>query len=308
MPVDFTCPHCGTQTRVADQYIGHTGPCGSCGRTITIPGPVSPGMGSPGMGSPGYSPPPARRGGCGLGVALALIFVGVLFVGLFLALMLPAVQAAREAARRVACVNNLKQIGVAMHMYAAEYGCLPPPYTVDKDGNKLLSWRVLILPYLEEEFLYQQFAMDEPWDSERNRPLLDMMPATYRCPSNPAGPEGTNTDYLMITGPGTVGEGPRGTKLDDIHDGMSNTLLVAEAADSGVPWTQPADFDLTTMPRAVAGPFEEISHGAISSFHPGCANVLFCDGSVRVLSTDIDSQVLEAILTKDGGERAGLAP
>src|SRR6056297_2453543 len=116
MPVEFTCPHCGTKTTVADQYIGQTGPCGSCGRTITIPGTAP----------SNYAPPPTRGGGCGLGVVIAVLVVGVLVFGLFIALLLPAVGAAREAARRMQCMNNLKQIGMAMQMYENEYGCYPP--------------------------------------------------------------------------------------------------------------------------------------------------------------------------------------
>ena len=80
------------------------------------------------------------------------------------------------------CINNLKQIGLAMHNYHARHKTFPPAYTVDKDGKPLLSWRVLILPYLEQDALYKEFHLDEPWDSEHNRALIDRMPTTYLCP------------------------------------------------------------------------------------------------------------------------------
>ena len=87
-----------------------------------------------------------------------------------------------ENAARSQCINNLKQIGLAMHNYHAMHKTFPPAYTVDKAGKPLLSWRVLILPYLEQDALYKEFHLDEPWDSEHNRALIDRMPATYRCP------------------------------------------------------------------------------------------------------------------------------
>jgi prepilin-type processing-associated H-X9-DG protein len=292
MPIEFTCPHCGTKTTVADQYIGRTGPCGSCGQTITIPGtaPLN------------YSPPPVRGGGCGTGVVLGVLGGGVLILGLFIALLLPAIQAAREAARRTMCSNNLREIGMAMQQYHDEYGCLPPPYTVDKDGNKLHSWRVLILPYLGRNDIYDRIDLDEPWDSQHNLPLISMMPPVYRCPSNPLGPDRSETDYLMITGPGTVGDGPKGTKKRDIHDGPETTLHVAETAGSGVPWMKPDDFDVATMKREITGPGDRMPDGTISSWHPGVANVLFCDGHVTSLSTEIDPEILGRMLTKDGEE------
>ena len=88
----------------------------------------------------------------------------------------------RGNAARTQCVNNLKQIGLAMHNYHATHKTFPPAFTVDKDGKPLLSWRVLILPYLEQDALYKEFHLDEPWDSPHNRTLIERMPPTYRCP------------------------------------------------------------------------------------------------------------------------------
>src|SRR5437588_6801844 len=100
------------------------------------------------------------------------------------ALLLPAVQAAREAARRAQCTNNLKQIGLAMHNYHSSNNCFPPAFTTDRDGKPLLSWRVLLLPYLECSSLYANFHLDEPWDSPHNRPLVNQMPSVFACPSD----------------------------------------------------------------------------------------------------------------------------
>ena len=92
------------------------------------------------------------------------------------------VQAAPPGNRRVIwSVNNMKQIGLAMFNYACQYKTLPPAYTTDKNGKPLLSWRVLLLPYMDEDGLYKQFHLDEPWDSEHNKPLVAQMPQTYRA-------------------------------------------------------------------------------------------------------------------------------
>jgi 5'-3' exonuclease len=99
------------------------------------------------------------------------------------ALLLPAVQAAREAARRMQCTNNIKQIMLAMHTYHDAHKCFPPVMTADKNGKPLHSWRVLILPFIEQQALYSQIRLDEPWDSEYNSRLHDMNIQTYQCPS-----------------------------------------------------------------------------------------------------------------------------
>ena len=90
----------------------------------------------------------------------------------------------RENAARTVCINNLKQIGLAMHNYHDRHKSLPSAYTVDKAGKPLLSWRVLILPYLDQEALYKEFHLDEPWDSEHNKPLSAMVVKVYRSPAS----------------------------------------------------------------------------------------------------------------------------
>ncbi|MEM7479212.1 MAG: DUF1559 domain-containing protein, partial [Planctomycetota bacterium] len=213
-------------------------------------------------------------------------------------LLLPAVQSARVAARRMQSSNNLKQIALAFHNYESAYRRFPAAYSTNKEGEPLLSWRVHILPFIEQQALYEQFKLDEPWDSEHNLALLEFMPEVYRSPESFAEP--TMTNYLGITGekgvvmvdPDAPAGTPAGCRFRDIIDGTSNTVMVIEASDAlSVEWTKPADFD----------PGEE-DFDMLFGMLEGGTNAAFADGSVQFLSEYMDFEVLKAMFTRDGGE------
>ncbi len=215
-------------------------------------------------------------------------------IGILVALLLPAVQAAREAARRSQSANNLKQIGLAMLNYDATHKVLPARANFDKEGKPLLSWRVHILPYLEQENLYKEFHLDEPWDSDHNRQLIPQMPRVYQNPS--ALPAPGKAHYLAVCGKGLMFEGQKGRSLADIRDGTSNTIMVVEAnGDRAVIWTKPDDWELNAD-QPLAG---------LGSAHPGGFQVVFADGSVRFIAKTIDHGVFRALLTIAGGEPVG---
>jgi prepilin-type processing-associated H-X9-DG protein len=213
-------------------------------------------------------------------------------MGVAVALLLPAVQAAREAARRSQCVNNLKQIGLALHNYHATHGSYPRRAVADRNGKALLSWRVTILPFLGQEDLYNKFKLDEPWDSPHNRQLLESMPAAYACPSRPRA-EPFTTTYRAFGGPLSLLQADRDVKREDVTDGAGNTLAVVEATQS-VPWTKPDELPFDPKPPAPL-------LGAGSS-HAGGFNALFADGSVRFLKLSINPDALRALVTRAGGE------
>jgi hypothetical protein len=215
--------------------------------------------------------------------------------GVLVALLLPAVQSAREAARRAQCTNNLKQIALAMHNYHAANNTLPKPAITDKDGKALLSWRVAILPFIEQGALYNKFKLDEPWDSPHNKALLQEMPATYLCPSR-NNPEAGTTTYRVFTGKGALFEDGQAIGFVGVTDGTSNTLMVTEAEDA-VPWTKPDD--LTFDPAAAA------SLCGAGSLHPGGFNAGLADGSVRFFKKSINLNVFKALITRNGGEVIG---
>src|SRR5262249_26723939 len=128
---------------------------------------------------------------------------------------------------------------LAMHHYHESEGALPPAAVLGKDGRPLLSWRVLLLPYVEEDKLYREFRLDEPWDSPHNIRLLEPMPIAYEPFRDSPFPRG-HTFYPVIVGPGSVFERP-GVKFADLKN-PSATFLIVEAAEP-VPWTKPDELD-----------------------------------------------------------------
>ena len=149
-------------------------------------------------------------------------------------------------------LENLKYIGLAMHNFAERHDAAFPAAAIRKDGKPLLSWRVAILPYLDQEALYEKFHLDEPWDSPHNKALLEQMPDIY-APGRRKDRSEHSTYYQVFAGPGALFGGDEGTKLADVKDGMAMTLMVVEAARP-VPWTKPEDLPFDeSKPLAGAG-------------------------------------------------------
>ena len=226
-------------------------------------------------------------------MAITGIVLGVIGC-LFTLMLMPAFRSAGEAARRSQCVNNLKQIGLAMHNYHEANGSLPAAAIIDKGGRPLLSWRVAILPYYDASPLYAKFHLDEPWDSPHNLALVGEMPNIYTCPSDGTLKSGM-TGYQVVVGPNTAFTPDlKPVRFRDIADGLAGTLLVGESRRP-VPWTKPEDLPLDmTVPLYGLGSH----HG----YHNNGFNALFADGSVRFLKRSITPGVLGSILTRDGNE------
>lgn len=197
---------------------------------------------------------------------------------------------ARKAASMAVDANNLKQIGLALHSYHDVHKHFPTNI-YDKNGKALLSWRVQILPYVEEPLRYQKFKMDEPWDSAHNLPLSKKMPAVFRSPSSKAAAD--KTTYLGPFGKGLFLSGPTPIKFQDIKDGTSNTIVVLEVEDAAaVTWTKPDD-----LPIDPKQPLKGVGRNAEEMFQ-----ALFADGTVRAISTKIAPGDFYTFLTIAGGE------
>jgi hypothetical protein len=248
----------------------------------------------------------------GKGMALTGVITGCL--GMFLAvpavligLLLPAVQKVREVAARTQDANNLKQMALAMHNFNSNYGAFPQATAFrSPEGKPLLSWRVALLPYVEQDNLYKQFKLDEPWDSPHNKQFLAMIPKVYLQPEQI--PDGSGmTHYQVFVGPKTMFEeqpskeqrggfpglnAPRlGIPITEITDGLSNTIMIATAA-TPVPWTKPVDL-----------PFDPLAPlPALGGQNPRGFNIALGDGAVRFLPKNVPESVLKAAITRNGGE------
>ena len=226
-------------------------------------------------------------------------------------MLFPAVKHAGEPARRSQCGNQLKQIVLALHGYHDFYGCFPPAYVPGPDGEPWHSWRVLILPWIEQQGLYDQYDFGEPWDGPNNRKLAGNRLLPYRCPSQP-NRTSPGTDYVAVVGTQAAWAGGRPRSLGEFRDGTDSTILVVEIAGSDLHWMEPRDLAFDEARRGInpadgAGISSHHTQGHSHFHHEDLvANVALADGSVRVLADWLDQPSLEAMLTIDGNERIDL--
>ncbi len=204
-------------------------------------------------------------------------------------LLKPAIAKAREQAQRAVRMNNLRQISIALMQYASSHESFPPVYTTDADGKPLLSWRVLILPYLDRPDLYDQFHLDEPWDSPHNRPLAETVIGIYQNKDADPG----YTSLMVFTGEGTPWQAGRDFNFARCKDGTSNTIALVEAgADVAVPWAKPED-----LPFDQADPLSAMGKLPSDGFPAA-----FFDGHVRTIPRSIDPETLRQLIMHDDGQ------
>ncbi|MHB8952968.1 MAG: DUF1559 family PulG-like putative transporter [Pirellulaceae bacterium] len=246
------------------------------GMYLGMPSMRGMGMGGPGMMGPGMGMPstgmPADAGGTG-----PMMSGGGSVLG--------------ELPDEMRLINNLKQIALAMHNHCDTYTRFPAAYQADDSGRPLLSWRVLILPFLEQESLYREFRLDEPWDSDHNRKLVDRMPAVFRSPGSKA--DAGRTNYLTVRGSNTVFPGKQAIGFADITDGTSNTIMVLEVSDErAVEWTKPDDF-----------PYDESDPLAgVVGLRPTGFLAVLCDGASIQLSSSTDSETIRRLFIRNDGQ------
>jgi Protein of unknown function (DUF1559) len=232
-----------------------------------------------------------------LALASMTLAVVIVFGSIF---GLPACQLVHHAALRTMTQNRLKQVTMAVINFADQsHGQLPPAAVRAKDGKPLLSWRVAILPFLNEEDLYREFRVEEAWDSPHHLQLLKRMPLAFRS-SDPTAPE-DQTFLRVFVGPGTAFERD-GLRLPaDFPDGTADTFLVVEAA-TPVPWTKPEElvYDPNGPPPELGAPkpWNGWRRSPARLFHAG-----FADGGIRNYPTgQMPESAIRAFITRNGGE------
>ncbi len=199
-----------------------------------------------------------------------------------------AAVAVRQAGSRSRSLNNLKQIGLAMHNYHDTYKSFPAAVQPGPKGIPH-SWRVSLLPFLEQYALYDQYRQDEPWDSENNRRVLAAMPDVYHCPLD--GRDSKNASYFVLVGPDTAFPKDRAAQFANILDGTSNTLMAVESKQA-TPWTKPED-----IPFGSEQPVPKLG-----GWYPDGFFALMCDGAAQFLPRDkIKEQDLRLLIMRADG-------
>lgn len=232
------------------------------------------------------------------GMRELFILVGLVAIVL-LFFTIASYEGSPEAHRRHWCHNQLKHIGLALQNYHDTYGSFPPAYIEDENGKPIHSWRVLILPFLENKALYDQYHFDEPWDGPNNRKLQSQITHVYRCPSRPETQSKNDTSYVVVTGPLTMWPGAKSTSVADITDGTPSTIMVVEMGNSGIQWMEPRDLDMATMPLAINPP----NKPGISSPHPNVALAVYVDGHTSALTNNTPAKIVELLLTIGDGQQ-----
>jgi prepilin-type N-terminal cleavage/methylation domain-containing protein len=247
-----------------------------------------------------------------------LVVIGIL--GVLMALLLPAIQASREASRRTVCANNLRQLGIGLSAYHAAHrqfpvGCVEwrPP---SDPAKRQLAWSAYLLPFIEETALADMLDLSRPFDSPQNAtPAATVLPV-YLCPSSPrvsAVVEGRGAcDYGGIYGERITSpnDPPKGTMLIDavvtlrrIRDGAAKTLIVAEDSRfSDGQWINGRNIFDQAFAINAAPPYEN----DIRSEHTGGAQGVMVDGSVHFFAETIELKTLAALCTRAGGEVVGV--
>ncbi len=263
------------------------------------------------------------------GFTLIELLVVIAIIAVLIALLLPAVQAAREAARRIGCVNNLKQIGLAVHGYHDTQSVFPAGgwinlFSQPTTKNMNIGWSAVSLPWLEQRALFDSLNLMLPYQNDVNSTASHTSLQVYLCPSEPRSTlwnrapgdqfDCADADYGGMYGerglssPTSNNNPPRGSMIFNqalgivaIRDGLSMTIMIGEAPEAiNALWASGHNIFDQSAPINARPKFEFGEE--LTSQHPGGVNVLLGDGSVRFLKNTTDSRVLAGLCTRDGGE------
>ncbi len=304
MAIDFTCPHCNHHSRVDDKFGGQTGPCVECKQMVTVPlAPRRPLRDKQGGLAAATGISVAATVGI-ISVALVCAVSGMTFFSWYMfrlgtgVMAPPGATVAVAAPVNNAAQNNLRTIGMAMEQYHDVHGCFPPAAGLDEDGKPAHSWRVYLLPYLNEDALYERYNFDEPWNSPGNRLLHDEMPSIFRCNTDYAA-DANASSFRLITGEGALMKPGKSGSLADCYSGGGSTILVVEVAGSGQNWLEPGELDIDKL----QGVNESMEGNSISSSDDlQGAMVLMANGITRRLHKGMSPDNLRRLALLDPEE------
>lgn len=251
------------------------------------------------------------------GFTLVELLVVIAIVGMLAGLLLPAIQQARESARRMRCSNNLKNQMLALQSFHDAHRHLPPGN--DAPGELDHAWSTYLLPYLEQGALLDSLDLTVPWHAAANAPAVDTVLPIFRCPSSVFDEPG-DTDYGGISGSIATPAGLAGVNqgvlpalsrseprlsFADISDGLSETICIAESADR---WEARIGCWANGWNTFVSNGLVNVELGEIFSRHPGCALAARADGSVMSITEGVEASVVGALCTRNGHEVVGKTP
>lgn len=211
---------------------------------------------------------------------VANFLVIVATIGILVAVFLPTRRRSRHAARRMQCSNNLKQIGLALHNYQSVFGTFPPAFTKAADETPMHSWRVLLLPYLEQQALYDQIDLNQPWDAPVHQVLHASCPSVYRCPEAPL-PEG-HTTYQAILDSEAWGQKHEASTHggDDRMNVRENALVLETTKSQSILWMNPNDREWLEHQRTLSTKIKDQVHAGFVT------HVVLVDGTVHSVADD----------------------
>lgn len=270
------------------------------------------------------------------GITLVEVLVVITIIGVLVALLLPAVQAARESARRAQCLNNMRQIGLGLLCYHETYKSFPPGCTdrYPKPPRVLkaryIAWSTLLLPFIEQEHVYDRIDLSVPFNDPTNDAAHRCVVPTYLCPStnrlldgrvgsttgdrngngiDNVGDHWACTDYGGMFGHMVPGEmftnngalvHEESISMGDITDGLSRTIIVTE--DTGRGWRECSEWSNGENIFDQHTRINTVQDNEMWSDHPGGVNATFCDGSVRFLGNETSEATLRALCTREEGD------
>jgi hypothetical protein len=306
MAFEFTCPFCLSRTKVPEEFLGKSGPCAECGKPVLMPTRDAERrlVQAVQTGKPAFREPEiiaaSRRDPGDRALLRAILGIsGVLLLTMFLAGLFLGLPALRRQMKIANCNNDLtrmKAIATALNAYCDRYGTYPPASLVDPTGKPLLSWRVLILPFLGYKDLYGEFALDQSWNSPLNFSLMHKMPDVFCSSNSPDAYGNKQPNFVLLTGSGTVfpPKGPLGrTQVTD-----SPTLLLVETNNGLVAWTEPGDIDVSVS----GAKFGNLPMQSIGGLHSEVALGVDIRGNGMILPKSTSIAQLDALVTPNAGE------